>query len=78
MTMGSPRVFDGTDYVDVHEIIGTAPAPMEDGDGSIFVSIASYRGKHQLKRERMTLYFCRFVANYYYCSFRQPSLRRNP
>ena len=46
MTMGSPRVFDGHAYVDVHQDHeGSSPDPMPDGDGSIFVSIASYRGK---------------------------------
>ncbi|GKY93218.1 hypothetical protein MPSEU_000289600 [Mayamaea pseudoterrestris] len=44
MIMGNPRVFDGHAYVDVPEIKGGNPPPLfPDGDGSIFVSIASFR-----------------------------------
>ena len=44
MTM-APRLYNGRAYVDVPEIQGgTPPPPMPDTDGSIFVSVASYRG----------------------------------
>lgn len=46
MTMVKPRVFNGHEYVDIPAVAGwTSPRPLPDGDGSIFVSIASYRGR---------------------------------
>jgi hypothetical protein len=48
--MGYPKVFDGKVWTAVppedgaaHSVLPVSPAP--DGDGSIFVSLVSYRGK---------------------------------
>jgi len=48
--MSGPRVFDGNEWVPVEGNVGhtgsQAPVPpVKDGDGTIFVSIASFRGK---------------------------------
>lgn len=43
--MSGPRVFDGRQWTQVTEDSGASPIlPVEAGDGTIFVSIASYRG----------------------------------
>jgi hypothetical protein len=45
--MSGPRVFDGKAWVAVNEESASSSKPLppvEDGDGSIFISIVSYRG----------------------------------
>jgi hypothetical protein len=47
MATSGPRVFDGKAWVAVNEdsaSISKPLPPVEDGDGSIFISIVSYRG----------------------------------
>ena len=48
--MSGPRVYDGEKFipVDASAVAGNPPAPVEGGNGQIFVAIPSYRGKNLL------------------------------
>jgi hypothetical protein len=51
LTMSGARVYDGHEWVPVEETVGhtgsQAPVPpVKEGDGSIFVSLPSFRGKY--------------------------------
>lgn len=59
LTMSGARVYDGHEWVPVEETVGhtgsQAPVPpVKEGDGSIFVSLPSFRGKYcRLARRRI-------------------------
>jgi hypothetical protein len=48
MAPSGPQVFDGKDWIPVTESVGNtgdkSPVPPEEGDGSVFVVMPSFRG----------------------------------
>jgi hypothetical protein len=64
-TMSDPKgVFDGKTWTPVVETEGREkPIPhVEDGDGTVFVSVASYRGKRIFCRNTLTLHIMYIIT----------------